>query len=204
MELSGVVGGSRGKVAAEIRRGNTTVGEIAAALDMTPNNVRAHLAALQRDGIVELSGSRRGFRKPTLTYRLTPRAERLFSVAYEPVLVELVRALESKVDSTLLFREVGNRLAANVGSLEGLTIDERLEVLATTLRSLGASAAVATEGDRLVIKGNQCPLASIVAICPEACEIVRTATAIILGIEVTERCVREPKPACCFEARLAS
>jgi predicted ArsR family transcriptional regulator len=88
--------GTRGKVVTLLRRGGRTVEEVARELDLTHNGVRAHLATLERDGIVRQRGSVRrgsGGGKPAYVYELMPEAEGLFPKAYEPVLRQLLDVL---------------------------------------------------------------------------------------------------------------
>src|SRR5215813_4960387 len=66
---------TRGRIVLLLRRGSRTVNELAGALGLTDNAVRTHLTALERDGLVQTSGTRPSPRKPTLTYALTPEAE---------------------------------------------------------------------------------------------------------------------------------
>ena len=47
---------TRGRVVALLRRTGFTVDELPRELDLTNNGVRAHLATLERDGIVRQSG----------------------------------------------------------------------------------------------------------------------------------------------------
>ena len=67
---------TRGQVIALLRRGARTVDELAQALNLTGNGVRAHLATLERDGALRQSGIRRGegAGKPAAVYELTQRA----------------------------------------------------------------------------------------------------------------------------------
>ena len=52
---------TRGRMVTLLRRSGRTVEELARALGLTDNGIRAHLAALERDGIVRQRGSvRRG------------------------------------------------------------------------------------------------------------------------------------------------
>jgi predicted ArsR family transcriptional regulator len=60
---------TRGQVLQKLRAGEQTVNDLAAALNLTDNAVRAHLISLERDGLVRQTGSRQGFRKPHATYR---------------------------------------------------------------------------------------------------------------------------------------
>ena len=80
---------TRGRVVTLLRRSGHTVEELARELGLTNNGVRAHLATLERDGIVRRSGVVRresGGGKPAYLYELTPEAEDLFPKAYEPAL----------------------------------------------------------------------------------------------------------------------
>ena len=52
-------GSSRGRVVALLRRGDRTVEELAAALGLTDNAVRAQLALLERENVVRATGVRR-------------------------------------------------------------------------------------------------------------------------------------------------
>ena len=72
---------TRGRVLTFLRKGPHSVTELASALGLTSNAIRAHLATLERDGLVRTSGMRRGTRKPAATYDLAPKAEQLFPKA---------------------------------------------------------------------------------------------------------------------------
>ena len=77
---------TRGKILELLRGKERTVNELAAALRLTDNAVRAHLLSLERDGLVKQSGIQHGFRKPHATYALTADAEQIFPKAYGPLL----------------------------------------------------------------------------------------------------------------------
>ena len=55
---------TRGQILALLRVESCTVNELAAALKLTDNAVRAHLISLERDGLIQREGSRPGLRKP--------------------------------------------------------------------------------------------------------------------------------------------
>src|SRR4051795_11570127 len=81
---------TRGRIVTLLRRGPRTVNELAEALGLTDNAVRAHLATLERDELVEQAGCRPGSRKPNVVYHLTAGAGQLFPKPYGPVLRELL------------------------------------------------------------------------------------------------------------------
>src|SRR6185437_5818409 len=72
---------TRGRIVAILRRGWRSVDEIAATLGLTDNAVRAHIATLERDGVVAAAGSRRdgSVGKPATLYGVAEGADTLFS-----------------------------------------------------------------------------------------------------------------------------
>src|SRR3954467_8993117 len=104
---------TRGRIVCLLRRAPGTVNDLAAALDLTDNAVRAHLATLERDGLVQQSGSRPGFRKPNLTHELTPDAGQFFPKPYGAVLGQLLAVLAARIGADELesvLREAGRRI----------------------------------------------------------------------------------------------
>src|SRR3954465_10303420 len=111
---------TRGRVVSLLRRGPHTVEELAAALGLTDNAIRSHLATLERDGIIRQTGVRRGpgAGKPAVVYQLDPAAELLFSKAYAPVLRTLVDVIVEELSPdhvAAVLRRVGHELARGVG-----------------------------------------------------------------------------------------
>src|SRR5215471_9145957 len=106
---------TRGKIVTLLRRASRTVEELAQALDLTDNAVRAQLTALERDGLVQQSGRRRSSSKPASLYNLTPAAEELFPKAYSPVFRQLLDELNKRMTAEEVedvLRSTGRRLAA--------------------------------------------------------------------------------------------
>ena len=79
---------TRGRLIALLRRDSHTVDDLASALNLTDNAVRAHLASLERDGIVRQCGVRRdgSVGKLAYAYELTTDAEQFFPKPYATVL----------------------------------------------------------------------------------------------------------------------
>ena len=106
---------TRGRIITLLRRSSHTVDELAQALDLTHTAVRAHLAALERDGLVQQRSERRGSGKPSSVYDLTPAAEDLFPKSYGQLLDQLLEVLPGRMtpeEVETLLREVGRRMAA--------------------------------------------------------------------------------------------
>lgn len=196
---------TRGQIVVLLRRAGRTVEELAQALDLTDNGVRAHLATLERDGIVRQRGVARrgsGGGKPAYLYELAPEAEDLFPKAYEPVLEQLLDALSERLgheDSETLLRLVGHRMA-KVQTVPPNGLRTRLEAAVAVLNELGGLAELKQRGDLFIIRGYSCPLASVAPGHPEVCSMAESLLTELVGAPVHERCERGgERPRCCFE-----
>src|SRR5689334_17425672 len=85
--------GTRGAILAQLRRRDRTVADLARALGITPNGVRAQLDRLVADGFTEPRGQVPGVSKRFRVYGLAARGRRVFSRANELLLVELLSEL---------------------------------------------------------------------------------------------------------------
>jgi predicted ArsR family transcriptional regulator len=193
---------TRGRIVGLLRRGGRTVDELAAALALTDNAVRAHLATLERDGLVRQEGARRGAGKPAYTYGLTPDAERTFPRAYEPVLRELLGALGEQLapgEVESLLRATARRLAAGQAPSAGGDARARAAAAVDVLNALGGLAELEEGAGGFVIRSYGCPLAAVVPGHPEVCRLAAALVGEVAGAATRECCVRDPAPRCCFE-----
>ena len=195
---------TRGQIVALLRRSGRTVDELAKALGLTNNGVRAHLATLERDGIVRQRGSVRpgsAGGKPAYVYELTPDAEDLFPKAYEPVLHHLLDVLAQEIgpeESEALLRNVGSRIAEGREAPDD-GMHARLEEAIAMLNELGGLAELEEHGEGYLIRGYGCPLAAVTPGHPEVCRMAEALIAELVGVPVHEHCDRGSKPRCCFE-----
>ncbi len=192
---------TRGRIVQLVRGAPRTVDELARALDLTDNAIRAHLATLDRDGLVERVGARRGGGKPSFLYGPAADAESLFPKAYSPVLGELLGVLDEHLDADSLdatLREVGHRLAEAYPPAKGSS-SRRVAAAAAALEELGAVIALEPRERGTVIRGASCPLADVVSAHPEVCRVVESLLSDLTGLAVREACDRTGPPRCCFE-----
>jgi predicted ArsR family transcriptional regulator len=195
---------TRGRVVQLLRRASRTVEELAQALGLTDNAVRAHLATLERDGLVRQGGLRRGPGKPSYTYDLTPESERLFPKPYGPVLRQLLDVLGECLGPQQLeaaLREVGRRLGSDFKA-DGDQA-QRLEAAVAALDELGGLAELEEHDGRTLIVGFSCPLAAAVPGHPEVCHLAEALVQEIVGAPVRECCERAEPPRCRFEVDIA-
>jgi len=195
-------GPMRGRIIALLRRGASTVEELAAALGVTDNAVRTHLQLLEREGVVSATGSRQGpgAGKPATTYAVAAEAEPSLSSAYAPVLAALIQALAERTspdELDELLREVGRRLGP--AEAKGGSLDARVRAAAALLSSLGSEIDVERTPDGYLLRGHACPLAAVTRDEPHACHTVEEIVEAVVGVPVRECCDRTAGARCRFE-----
>jgi predicted ArsR family transcriptional regulator len=192
---------TRGQIVEFLREGPSTVAELALKLSLTDNAVRAHLATLERDGLVRQSGERPGARKPHLAYELTSDAEELFPKAYALILNEVLGKLENclgKEPSDEFLRELGREMAARHRDPEA-TFEANLDTALKVIEELGGRVRVERGGGKITICGAGCPLAAVVTQHDSMCDMLAAFIARFVDREVAQTCRREERPRCRFE-----
>ncbi len=193
--------GTSGQLLELLRRTPMTVDELAVALGVTRTAVRAQLASLEREGLVEQRGSRRGTSKPSRLYGVTSHAELLFSRAYVPILTRLLQVLarsqeKSEFDATM--REVGRELMQG-HRLGGGDLRQRVAGASALLNELGGLTEVEEENGSYLIRSHGCPLAAATANHPEVCNALESMLSVFVGSQVNTCCDRYDRVRCCFE-----
>ncbi|MEO8043271.1 MAG: ArsR family transcriptional regulator [Spartobacteria bacterium] len=193
---------TRGQIILLLREKSRTVAELAEAISLTDNAVRAHLATLERDGLVRQGGERAGFRKPHFSYELTAEADELFPKAYAPVLNDLLAVLKDDLGNRKIkavLQRVGRQFAGANSPPDDLPLKARLEGALKIIENLGGQARVTRENGKTLIRGAGCPLAAVTAHHVEVCGMLETLLTQIIGHPVRQACERESSPQCCFE-----
>jgi predicted ArsR family transcriptional regulator len=193
---------TRGRVVTFLRSGASTVEELAEKLELTDNAVRAHLITLERDGLVQQSGVRRGARKPHFTYSLTSEADKLFPKAYDALLNQLILVLKERLDDQNLeevLREVGRGIAAGAVPEQQDDLASRVQTALKVLAAIGGAADVEQLEDKFIIHSSGCPLSAAVSVHPEVCQLAEALVSEIVKAPVRECCDRVGAPRCRFE-----
>jgi len=193
---------TRGRIVKLLRGTTATVNELMESLGLTDNAVRAHLLALERDGLVKQSGVQRGFRKPHFAYELTPEAEHLFPKAYDTLLNQFIAVLKDRLTPEVLenvLREVGRSLATEKSVKQRGGVEVRAQNALKVLEALGGAARIEKKDGKVVISSESCPLAASVSEHPEVCRLAESLVAEIVGAPVQEHCDRSGSPRCRFE-----
>ena len=195
---------TRGRLVTLLRRAAATVEELAGTLNLTDNAVRAQLTTLERDGLVQQEGVRRGpgSGKPAYAYQLTPEAEALFPKAYGELLRQLLHLLGERLDPAQLdglLLELARRLARDHRRPEA-ELGDRVAGATGLLNGMGGLAEQQTIEGGYRITGRSCPLAAVLPGNPAACHLAELLLGEVIGAPVQERCgVEGGSPRCEFE-----
>jgi|SRR5687767_121029 len=199
-----VLGSTRGEILGLLCNGPRTVNDVSHLLNLTPNGVRTHLAALEADGLVTMTRTKQRVGKPAHVFKLTPAGHSILSAAYLPVLKCVLEELAER-DSNVL-KEVlpaaGRRMAAAYPKPSG-TVSVRAEKSVGVLRDLGSVANVEEDGNARVITGVCCPIGDVVPGHPEACKLIEAMLSELIGEPVKEFCHKTEPLRCQFRLRLS-
>jgi predicted ArsR family transcriptional regulator len=203
--LNTLAGETQVKLLHLLRRTPRTITELSFDLGLTDNAIRTHIAALTRDGLVELVGTQRDTGgKPARQYGLTTVGGELFPKAYAVALgglVEEIVRVEGRERAIALLKGVGTRVAQGVPPATDL--QGRISTAAATLRELGADVDVVTGSAGWQLQGYACPLSAVTSGHPEVCALVSALVAEITGRPVEEKCDRSTRPRCRFQIQAA-
>jgi predicted ArsR family transcriptional regulator len=178
------------------------VDELASSLNLTRTAVRAQLATLERDELVERRGSRRGASEPARIYGVTAQAELLFSQAYIPILTQLLHVLARRLSGAefdSVMHEVGRLAMAGRTTAPHGSLRDRVVRASSLLNELGGLSEVDEEDGLYIIRSHGCPLAAATAEHPEACNALESMLSEFVGAKVTKCCDRYDRVRCCFE-----
>lgn len=195
---------TRGEIVLLLLDEPRTVKELAGELDLTDNAVRAHLVALERDGLVRQEGQRRSGGRPAYLYEVTSEADALFPKAYDVALTNLIGVLEDRLDEDemeAILREAGRRAAAGAQA-DGEDLEARVQAALRLFGRLGGMPKAVRDGEQVRIWNRACFFSGIIGEHPEACLVAQGMLESILGDSVRTSCGVETsngRPRCVYE-----
>jgi predicted ArsR family transcriptional regulator len=178
------------------RHGASIVDDLAAAAGVVAVTVRAHLAVLEREGLVvgqEVRTGRAG--RPRIHYALTLRAQDVFPKGYDHLAGRLLETVGSDEARGNLIKEAGTAWAASVAaSVPSGNREERLRAAVSALDETGCETEWHEEEEgRLQITLHNCPYPAVVERFPQLCDMERTFLEDLLQFPVT---IVESGPGC--------
>ncbi len=184
--------------------GPHTVEELAKKTGVSKNAVRAQMATLGGEGIIQVQGMVKGARRPATLYGLSPGSDLYFSKAYPAVLSNLIHVLANKLsheEFIAVMQQLGRGLAGSTARPSG-SPRERIETALQFLRKLGSLVQMTEEDGNLIITGHVCPIARAVAADARACTIIEALLRELTGLPVEEHCNHGERPGCRFIVKM--
>ncbi|MNO81242.1 MarR family protein [compost metagenome] len=147
-----------------------SIDDLAEHLGVTRTAVRQHLAALERDGLVERTATRPTGRRPQQLHQLTELGREQFPRQYQllaDLLIGEVAELIGHEQLVRIMRELGRKLA---GNLERQAVDEQR--IASHMQQAGYEAQLiaSTAGETEIVAYN-CIFHHLASAHPEVCEL---------------------------------
>ena len=180
---------SRQKIFEVIRKHQlVTVSELNHFLDMTPANIRHHLAVLQADGLVEQVESRKKIGRG--------RPEAVFSVSNVFVEDGLGTLIEAVLGSWFLsippdqvdqnIQTIARNLAGDVAEIGNLSINKKLTTCVSRLNDLRYKAQWEASSSGPRIKFGNCPYRKIIIRHPELCLMDKYLLEELVGFKISQ------------------
>ncbi|HET7622468.1 MAG TPA: winged helix-turn-helix transcriptional regulator [Gemmatimonadaceae bacterium] len=184
--------GPRAAILVELKRSpGLTVTDLAERLGASLNAIRHHIKELEADSLVEHDRCRKGVGAPVFQYKLAADGEALFPRRYEETLMQLLRGLverEGREAAVAMlasqFEAIEDRLA---GQLDGLSADEKLELVTSALASEGFMPEWRPASDGGALMEHNCAILAVAEQFPEVCEAEERFLSRALGADIERR-----------------
>lgn len=169
-----------------LAREGCTISEMAELVDINHISVRHHIGRLEAEGLVTSQEQRHGVGRPRRTYSLTEKGREHFPTRYIRLTMRLLEQLKETVPPAVigrLFQQMAEDMASDVRSeAEGLTVEERLELLKKLLNREGFNVDIIRQGEEYLIKESNCPYYHVGQTHPEVCSVDQTLISTILDV----------------------
>lgn len=145
------------------QQGQMTATELSQQLNIGAVGVRQHLALLERDGLVEVTGLRRSIGRPSHLYTLTPEAERCFPKTYDRLVINVLNHIADQGGEPAITAVLAAHRAALLrtyaGRMTGKTRTDQVAELVAILNEEGHMAeAEQVEDGSYYLTVHNCPL----------------------------------------------
>ena len=171
-----------------LKQHRCTINDLAIAVDINPISVRHHIAKLEADGLVDSEDERHGVGRPRRVYFLTDEGREKFPTRYLQLTTRLLQQLKENMPDQMvndLFSDMAEDLAqeyANSVELDGLPMENRLELVKDILSREGFDIEWERFGDRYHIREVSCPYFHIGQDHPEVCRVDQTLISSVLDV----------------------
>lgn len=171
-----------------LKQHRCTIKDLALSVDINPISVRHHIAKLEADGLVTSEDERHGVGRPRRVYYLTEEGREKFPTRYMRLTTRLLQQLKENMPDQMvneLFSDMAEDLAqeyAHSVELDGLPMEDRLELVKVILSREGFDIEWERIGDRYHIREVSCPYFHIGQDHPEVCRVDQTLISSVLNV----------------------
>ena len=167
-------------------RGQATLGEIAAHLELSKQGTIRHMEGLTADGLAAVTTASHGRGRPENVYRLTAAAVGHFPDGHRELTGELVEFMSQRQLRDFFERRAARLEAEYAAKLAGLDFESRVRELARLATQHGHMAeVVAMEDGGLAIRHCNCPIQDVAARTGLPCVNEQQMYERLLGADVT-------------------
>jgi DeoR family transcriptional regulator, suf operon transcriptional repressor len=158
-----------------LRQPRRTINELAEAVGIHPISARHHLTNLQVEGLVTAEEERHGVGRPRLVYVLTEDGMEKFPTRYLRLTTRLLSQMKETMPAPVvsqLFSQIAENLASEYeDQMQGLTMEQRLDLVKSLLAEEGFTVEWEKSGDQYQIHEISCPYYQIGVNHPEVCTV---------------------------------
>jgi DeoR family transcriptional regulator, suf operon transcriptional repressor len=169
-----------------LTRQRCTINELAEAVDINPISVRHHISKLEADRLVTSEEERHGVGRPRRLYYLTEAGLERFPTRYLRLTVRLLEQLKDTLPGPMvkdLFSQMAAGMAADYETeVDGLNMEQRLNLVTTLLGEEGFTVEWERKGDEYLIREINCPYYRIGQNHPEVCSVDQTLISTMLSV----------------------
>lgn len=196
--------GTRDKILQTLlRHPRATIQELAEATGITPISVRHHLNALQVEGLVGAAEERHGVGRPRQVFFLTEEGLERFPSRYLRLASRLLAQLKSTMPKPMvnsLLQQMAEVMAEEYAEqMQGLSLEERLELAKSLLAEEGFTVEWEKRGEQYYIHEITCPYLQVGQNHPEICTIDQSLLSRMLAVPAEKvKCVLNGDALCTY------
>ncbi|MDK1080107.1 MAG: winged helix-turn-helix transcriptional regulator [Anaerolineae bacterium] len=186
-----------------LNKPKTSINDLATAVGINPISVRHHVTNLQAEGLVDAQEELHGVGRPRLIYSLTELGMEKFPTRYLRLTTRLLDQMKSSLPPptvTKLFADMATNMAEDYSEqVQGLNIEERLDLVSELLTKEGFTVEWEKVGDQYRIHEKTCPYLQIGQNHPEVCTVDQTLISQMLALPAEKvQCILDGSSHCTY------
>ena len=160
-----------------LTRPRSTINDLAESVGINPISVRHHISRLEAEGLVTSDEELHGVGRPRRVYFLTDEGVERFPTRYMRLTLRLLEQLKETMPEQAvkqLFATMAEGLVEDYtgeGQTDGLSMEERLDLLQKTLTQEGFNVEWEKQGNAYHIREINCPYLHVSQNHPEVCSV---------------------------------